>query len=709
MEVCSIYLFGADGRLTLRASEGLAPEAVGTTSFGPDEGIVGRIGATGETLNLPDATSHPAYAFRAAIGEEGFPAMLAVPIRRAGTTLGVLVVQGRRPLAFPPDDVEALLTAAMVLAEMLAARSDAEVAAPPLRHFRGIPLAPGIVRGRVVLAAGYRKPRQVRATDPAGELARLDRAVERMNEGLERLLAGQPVEEGPDGDAARTVLEATRAVVGAPGWLRRVRAKLADGLVAEAAVHAVNAELRGRMREIADPLLREKLADMEDTAFALLAALDENRGSEWEQLPPGSILLVRRLGPAKLLHWQARGIAGLVIAEASPAGHAAILARSMGLPAIGGLDGALEAAEDGVDAVLDADEGRLLLQPEPEVDRHYARALERIAAQGRAWAAMRDTPSVTRDGADFTLMLNAGLPAELAEIDRLGADGVGLFRTEIFALARGEIPSEDEQESFYRRALALAGDRPLLFRTLDLGADKLLPGAQAAEEENPAMGWRSIRVGLDNPSLLRRQLRAMLRAGAGRRLCIMFPMISEVAEFERARRFLEDERAKLADDAGRAPAHVAVGTMLEVPALLQELPALFAAADFVSIGSNDLLQFLFAADRGTARLANRYDLFSPASLAVVEAVAEAGRATGKPVSLCGEMAGRPLEALTLLALGVRALSMSPRFLPRVKAALTSADVGAFRTRLLQLRAAGVAGAALRSALASFAAEAGTTM
>lgn len=683
------------------ASSGLAPEAVGVTRLRPDEGIIGRVGATGETVNIAEAASHPAYAYHPETGEESFASLLAVPMRRTGANVGVLVLQRRARGAFPVEDAEALLTVAMVLAEILASRPRGEWAPSSPRHFRGVSLAPGIVRGRIVLGAGYRRPPETIAADRTAEIVRLDRAVIRMNEGLDALLAGH----GSETEPARAILETTRALVGAPGWLRRVREKLDEGLVAEAAIHAVVADLRARMHEIADPDLRERIADLEDTAYALLAALDETNGSEFERLPPGSILLVRRLGPAKLLHWQARGIAGLVIAEASPAGHAAILARSMGLPAIGGVDATWAGTEEGVEAVLDADEGRLLIRPEPEVDRYYERALERLAAEGRAWGALRDAPNLTLDGERFSLLLNAGLPAELSELDRLGAVGIGLFRTEIFALARGEIPSEEEQVAFYRRAFERAGDRQIVFRTLDLGADKMLPGSEPPEEENPAMGWRSLRIGLDNPGVLRRQLRAMLVAAGPHKLCVMFPMIADVGEFERARDICAEERMAL----GIPSARVSIGAMLEVPALLHQLPALFAAADFVSIGSNDLFQFLFAADRGVPRLAQRYDLFSAASLVAVESVVAAGLAADKPVSLCGELAARPLEALTLLALGVHALSMSPRSLPRVKAALLGADLCRTRDELARLRADGLTGAGLRAAMASFAADAAIAM
>jgi phosphotransferase system enzyme I (PtsP) len=427
----------------------------------------------------------------------------------------------------------------------------------------------------------------------------------------------------------------------------------------------------------------------------LLATL--NGGDSVPADVAGAILLVRRLGPAQLLEWHARGIAGVLIEEGSPGGHAAIVARALGLPAAGGARGAIDAAEAGDHAVLDADEGTLILRPDPGVRDAYGRALNARALRSAAWATLRDAPSVTSDGAPFTLMMNAGLALELDQLAATGAAGIGLFRTEIAMMARGSIPDVAEQAAIYSRVLDVAGDRPVLFRTLDLGSDKLLPDSPRGEEENPAMGWRSLRVGLDRPAVLRRQFRALLLAAGGRPLSIMFPMVATVAEFRQARGLLFAE----ADRVRPAPAKLSVGTMLEVPALLWQMPELMAEADFISIGSNDLLQFVFAADRGTPALAERYDFISVPMLRLINSISQQAAESGVSLSLCGEAASRPLDAAVLLALGINQLSMSASSLLAVKEVLTALDLAAFRSFLQTLRRTAATYSSLRDPIGAW--------
>ena len=372
-----------------------------------------------------------------------------------------------------------------------------------------------------------------------------------MQRGLDELIAGAPDEMagGADASASRDVLDAYRLVAADAGWLKRITEAIRGGLSAEAAVQRVAGEVHDRMRRITDPYLRERLADLEDLAGRLLAALagDMPRPA----VPPGAILLARRLGPAELLDWHAAGIGGVAIEEASPAGHAAILARALGLPAIGGTRGMLAAVGSGDEAVIDADEGQLVLRPEVEVRATYQRALEVRSPQQAGWAALRDRPAQTADGVKISLMLNVGLGMEVAQLDTTGAEGIGLYRTEIAMLARGAIADVAEQAASYARVLDAAAGRPVVFRTLDLGADKLLPG-DAPEEENPAMGWRSLRIGLDRPALLRRQLRALLLAAGGRKLSVMFPMVATVGRIPRRARAAAGRGAPRAPRAGTA-------------------------------------------------------------------------------------------------------------------------------------------------------------
>ena len=704
-EVCSIYALRPGEVLQLVATHGLRPEAVGRTRLRIGEGLVGLSAATGEILNLPDAQNHPAFAYRPETGEEPFAALLAVPVRRAGRMLGVVVVQNRAARLYAEDEAETLETVAMLLAEPLAAMTAGEPGGEDLattlpRHFVATPLVAGLAIGTVVVHGLRPAPMRLLADDPAREQARLAQAVARMRRGIDQLIAASG--DLPAAATTRDVLEAYRLVAEDAGWLRRVAERIAAGLTAEAAVERAASEVRERMRRINDPYLRERVADIEDLAERLLAALDAGapEGVPPAPVPPGAILLARRLGPAHLLDWHGRGIAGVVVEEASAAGHAAIIARALALPMLGGVRDALAAAEPGDLAILDGDEGQLILRPAEDLRHAYLRAAHDRAARALAWAGLAGAPSRSRDGTPLRLMINAGLTQELAALDRVGAEGIGLFRTEIAMLARGRLLDVAEQAALYARVLDAAAGRPVLFRTLDLGGDKLLPDADAEAAENPAMGWRSLRVGLDRPALLRRQLRALLLAASGRPLSVMFPMVATVAEFTAAKALLLAERERVRP----APARLSIGSMIEVPALLWQIDGLLAAADFVSIGSNDLMQFLFAADRGAPALAGRYDILSSPVLTLLEALARRAAAALVPLSLCGEAAGEPLVALVLAALGITTLSMNAAAVLPVKAALAAVDLVAFRAVLETLRRQAGDVASLRGPLDAWARE-----
>ncbi len=694
-----IYVARAGEVLELAATNGLNINAVGRTRLRIGEGIIGLVAASGDPLNLADAQNHPRFAYRSEVGEDAMASMLAMPIKRAGRILGVLAVMSRQARVFAPVEVESLATVAMLLGEILSRAGATNLPEEGFsdslpRRYGGHILSPGIASGKI-LAYGASAPIARLLTDnPAAELKRLEKAVDAANKSLDGLIAAAL----PGGNASRDVLDAYRMVAQSSGWLTQVRAAIADGLTAETAVDKVARNLRERMRRIADPYLRERLADIEDMVGRLMVALGGMAPKPARA--DGYILLVRRLGPADLLDWHSRGIAGVAIEEASASGHAAILARALGLPAMEVDRGAVEAAHEGDEALLDAEGGTLILRPEPEVIQVYDRALAARSVRAAGLAAYRDVPAVTRDGTAVSLMLNVGLAIELDQLDRTGADGIGLYRTEIAALAAGGVPDVAGQAAEYGRVMDRAKGRRVQFRTLDLGADKMLPGESNEGEENPAMGWRSLRVGLDRPAILRRQLRALLLGAQGRPLAIMFPMVATVEEFRAARDLLDAEAARIRP----APESLEAGTMLEVPALLFQLPGLLAEADFISVGTNDLMQFLFAADRGTPELADRYDTLSAPLLEVIERLAAACEEAQVPLSICGEAAGRPLDALAFACVGVRTLSMSGNAILPVKATLVAADLDAMRPVLRELRRAGAAGGSIREPLAAWARE-----
>ena len=500
-EACSVFAMRPGEILELVATEGLRPSAIGQTRLRVGEGITGLCAATGKVLNLPDAQAHPAFAFRSETGEDDYAAMMAIPVRRAGRTLGVVTVQSRGNRLFTDEEVDVLETVALLLAEMLAAMGATDggeegLASSLPRVFSGKVLAPGIAIGPVVLRGGQLAPRRFLADDPDAELVRMGEAVERMRQDLRELLDERnplrDIDEGPDASASREVLEAYKLIATDAGWLRRVTSVIRSGLSAEAAVQRVVGEFRDRMRRIPDPYLRERLADLEDLGGRLLSALAGDRGRA--PIEPGSILLARRLGPAELLGWHARGVGGIVIEEGSPAGHAAILARALGIPALSGARGAVDAAGESDTAVLDADEGQLLIRPEAEVREGYLGVIQTRSERQAGWVVLRDRPAETADGTRIRLMLNVGLALELDQLDTTGADGIGLFRTEIAMLARGTVTDMHEQASVYARVLDAAGGRPVLFRTLDLGGDKVLPGVEIEGRTRPSAGGPSASV-----------------------------------------------------------------------------------------------------------------------------------------------------------------------------------------------------------------------
>ena len=662
-------------------------------------------------MNLPDAQNHPAFAYRPETGEEPFASMLAVPVRRAGRTLGVLAVQNRKPRRYADDEVEELETVAMLLAEVLAAAGAADgaeegVGATVPRVFAGATLVAGHRHRSGRAARQPSAPLRLLADDPEAELARLHDAVAAHAAGPRRAdrRRARRLAAAPTGRHRARCWRPIAWWPPTPAGCRRVAEVIRGGLSAEAAVQRVAGELHDRMRRITDPYLRERLADLEDLAGRLLAALAGD--APRPPVPPGAILLARRLGPAELLDWHAARHRRRRDRGGQPAGHAAILARALGLPALGGTRGMLDAAEPGDEAVVDADEGQLVLRPEAEVRRPIVARWRREARWQAGWAALRDRPAITADGTpgqpDAECRPEPGTgAARRAPAPR--ASACSAPRSPCWRAAA--IADVAEQAAIYARVLDAAAGRPVLFRTLDLGADKLLPG-DAPEEENPAMGWRSLRVGLDRPALLRRQLRALLLAAGGRPLSVMFPMVATVAEFRAARALLLAEARRVRP----APERLSIGTMLEVPALMWQLDELLREVDFISVGSNDLLQFLFAADRGTPSLFNRYDLLSqPVLTCWSSCCRRRGRPRRGAACRCRYAARRRRgrwRRWRWWAWASPRLSMPASGILPMKALLAELDLAAFRPVLTAIRRNASGAASLREPIGAWAREHG---
>lgn len=681
-EVCSVYIMRAGEVLELFATEGLRPEAVHRTRLRVGEGLVGLIAATARPLALEDAQAHPAFAYRPETGEEIYRSLMGVPILRGGRVLGVLVVQNRISRRYAEDEIEILQTIAMIVAELAAS---GELVNPlefaqsraggmlPVRLV-GVRLNPGLAIGPAVLHEPRLAIRQVVAEDVAAELDRLRQAVAAMRESVDELVLAS---YGLGAGEHRDVLETYRMFAADRGWIARIADAIRSGLTAEAAVQKVRDETGTRMMQASDSYLRERLVDLDDLANRLQQHLSKRLpNAEWAELPPEFILIARAMGPAELLDYAHRRVIGLVLEEGSPTAHVAIIARALDIPVVGRVGGAVTRIETGDIVILDGDHAQILIRPSLDVQQSTAAAVEARTHRSTLYDSLRTAPAITRDGIGIKLLLNAGLLIDMPQLAATGAEGVGLFRTEIPFMVRDTFPAIEDQTEFYRSVFEQADGRPVVFRTLDIGGDKLLPYLPHAPEDNPAMGWRAIRIGLDRPAMLREQLRALVRAAEGRDLLVKFPMIAEVPELERARALLDMELAHAAGEGRALPASVKIGVMLEVPALLWQLPALCRRIDFLSIGTNDLLQFLFACDRGNPRLADRYDPLSPPMLAMLREVVGQTCASAVPLSMCGEMAGNPIEAMVLIALGFRTLSMAGTAIGPVKMMIRSLDAAA---------------------------------
>ena len=707
-EVCSLYLQRRDGSFELFATEGLNPESVHNTHLKSGEGLVGLIAEQAEPMQFPDAQRHPAFSYRPETGEEIYHSFVGVPILRGGHTIGVLTVQNQTKRQYSDEEIEALQTTAMVLAETIASGGlvSEEVSAEQRRElamrFPGLPISEGVALGHVVLHEPRIVVTRLIAEDIELERRRLAQAIEDLTGSIDSMMErGDMARAGEH----REVLEAFRMFAHDHGWRRRLDEALLTGLTAEAAVQRVRNDTRARMLRMPDPHARDRLHDIDDLSNRLLRLLSGGVATAATgSLPQDAIVIARTMGPAELLDYDRQRLRGLVLEEGGAASHVAIVARALGIAALTQVKGVLEAVEPGDAAIVDAEGGELHVRPTQEVVSAYADKVRFRARRQAQYAALRTVPSVTLDGERVALHINAGLLFDLPHLDQSGAVGIGLFRTELQFMISATFPRLEQQTRLYKAILDAAGDRPVVFRSLDVGGDKVLPYFRAAKEENPAIGWRAIRMALDRPALFRTQIRALLRAAAGRELRIMLPMIADVSELKAARALVDREVTILKRHGRPEPKSLMVGAMIEVPALLWQLDRVLPLADFASVGSNDLMQFLFAADRGNMRVSERFDPLNPAGLKALKLIVEAAKKHEVPLTLCGEMAGKPLEAMTLIGLGFRSISMAPASVGPVKAMILSLDAGNLGRRIEELLEC--TDTSLREDLKRFAAEQG---
>ncbi len=675
-EVCSIYLFRDDETLELCATKGLEQEAVHKTRMRLGEGLVGRTAKFGKVINTADAPSEKNFRYMPETGEERYSSFCGVPIQRLGEALGVLVVQSKAARKLTADEVYALEIVAMVIAEMTELGAFVgEGAALSARHqqpvlLRGTVAQEGASEGKVFL----HEPRVVVTNpisdDPEKEHDRLVKAIDELRASVDNMLTGART---VDADQAQ-VLEAYRMFANSGSWLRRMKADIENGLSAEAAVEKEQSLARARLSQAGDPYLRERMNDLDDLSNRLLRILTGQGADARDDMPDNPILVARNIGPGELLDY-GKKLKGIVLEEGSVGSHATIVARAWAIPLIINAQGVTSEALNGDTVLVDGEQGIAHLRPDDTV---HAAFRDKLAMQTRAqerYASIRDLPALTKCNNTISLQMNAGLIADLPSLAGSGAEGVGLFRTELQFLIRNQMPRRAELSALYSRVINAAGGKRVAFRTLDIGSDKVLPYMKPNDEPNPAMGWRAIRVGLDKPGVLRMQLQALLRATNGGPLAVMFPFITQIREFRDAKAEMDKALAREEKLGHPLPSSLEVGAMLETPSLGFAPDAFFEEVDFVSIGGNDLKQFFFAADRENERVRKRYDTLDVSFLSFIEQVVRRCEATGTPLSFCGEDAGRPVEALCFAALGIRNLSMRPASIGPVKHLLRRVDLG----------------------------------
>ncbi len=689
-DVCSCFIMRAGDMLELFSARGLPVEQLRQHRIHVGEGPVGDIAATVLPLVQPDMLDLAQYQPRPETGNGQFRALAGVPIVRGGRVHGVLVLQNRLPRPYGDEVVEIMQTVAMVLAELivaggLIARQEIHAgyaSGKKATHIEGVSLGRGLAIGTAVLYEPSLTMENIVADNTKEQKMRLRQAVSAMHAAIDTMLSKSAALSGTE---SHDILEAYQMFAKDRGWMTRIEAAIEKGLSAEAAVASVQNDTRVRMAQMPDRYIRERLQDLEDLSNRLLSHLmRQSRIFQPEEQPDNIILIARSMGPAALLDYDHKKLKGVILEKGSHSNHVAIVARSLGVPVVGQCGDVFSVVANGDPVILDGDRGDVYIRPSQYVTDLYSKSIDERASRTKLLRRQVQRKVATLDGIDVSVQMNAGLMSEIDGLAVAGADGIGLFRTELAFMGWQKYPLVVKQAELYSTIMDRLGDKPVVFRTLDIGGDKPLPYFKAPQEDNPALGWRAIRIGMDRPAVLRTQFRAFILGAKGRAIKVLLPFVTEVAEVVRARELLDMEVKRAEQNGVTLPERIELGVMLEVPSLLWQLDTLMPLVDFISVGTNDLMQYLYAADRGNFAIRSRYDALSPSMLRVLAMIADKCKAAGKPVSVCGEMAGQPLEAMVLIALGYQTLSVPAQSIENIKVMVPTVDAAVLRPYLARL-------------------------
>lgn len=690
-QVCSVYLFDADmGAHVLMASEGLKAESVGRVSLQTGEGLVGLVAKHAEPINLSDASKHPSFFYLQDTGEEEFNSFLGVPIIHHRAVLGVLVVQQRERRRFDEGEEAFLITLSAQLSAVIAlaeATGAIEGLSPSGQKtadtvFPGVSGSSGVAMGKAVVVFPHADLNQIPqrpAKDIEHDVSFFKTCLEAVRKDINELydkLAGQIPEE------ERQLFNVYARMLDDNALGNEVVARIREGIWAQGALAYVANEHVRSFEAMSDAYLRERAVDIKDLCSRVLFYLQAREPVEIEY-QDDTILVSEELTPSMLAEAPKEKLKGLISVKGSGNSHVAILARTMGIPTVMGAVNLPYSQLEGRSLVVDGYRGEVITSPSAELRARYQEVLKEQDRLVAGLEVIKDEPCETTDGHRVKLWVNTGLMSDVMQSLDLGAEGIGLFRTEVPFLLSERFPSEQEQYQIYREQLQAFAPKLVTMRTLDVGGDKAL-SYFPIEEANPFLGWRGIRVTLDHPEIFMAQIRAMLRASEGlNNLQIMLPMISNVSEVEKAQELIKKAHRELTQEGVKVD-YPAVGVMIELPAAVYQTAELARRVDFVSVGSNDLTQYLLAVDRNNPRVANLYSAFHPAVISALKQVVSLAKQEGKPVSICGEMAGDPGAALLLIAMGFDVLSMNASTLLKVKSVVRSVSMEVAKDLLEQV-------------------------